>query len=168
LNTGLGGARANGDIFIGGISANGRIVALTSIASNLVPDDTNGEQDVFVRDLRTRRTTRVSVGQDGAQADGGSGFASLSGDGRYVAFDSNATNLVPGDTNGTQDVFVHDRRTGRMKRVSVTAGGDQADRGGQDPELSADGRFVAFHSDATNLVPRDTNGVFDVFVATHR
>jgi Tol biopolymer transport system component len=168
LSVGAGGARADGDVFVGGISSDGRFVSLTSTATNLVRGDTNGEQDVFVRDRRTGRTARVSVGAGGAQANGGSGLASLSADGRFVAFDSNATNLVRGDTNGAPDVFVRDRRTGRTTRASVARSGAQADRGGQTPALSPDGRFVAFHSDATNLVRGDTNGVFDVFVATTR
>ena len=90
----------------------------------------------------------------------------ISADGRFVAFSSDATNLVPGDTNGTADVFVRDRQTGTTRRVSVGPGGAQGNGDSVDPALSADGRFVAFESDATNLVPGDTNGVDDVFVRT--
>jgi Tol biopolymer transport system component len=147
----------------------GRFVVLTSIASNLVPDDTNGEQDVFVRDRQTGRTTRVSVGAGGAQGNAGSIGAGISADGRYVTFDSNATNLVPGDTNDLGDVFVHDRQTSRTTRVSVTARGAQAAGGNSaNPAISADGRHVAFNSHAANLVRRDTNAAFDIFVATRR
>ena len=110
-------------------------------------------------------TTRVSVASDGTQgsADGGSGIA-LSSDGRFVAFSSAAPTLVPGDTNGVWDVFVHDRETGTTIRVSVPTGGGQADGASSNPALSSDGRFVAFQSSAPNLVPGDTNGVEDVFV----
>jgi Tol biopolymer transport system component len=169
LSVGIGGKRANGDVSIAGISLHGRFVVLTSIASNLVPDDTNGEQDVFVHDRQTGRTTRVSVGAGGAQGNAGSIGAGISADGRYVTFDSNATNLVPGDTNDLGDVFVHDRQTSRTTRVSVTARGAQAAGGNSaNPAISADGRHVAFNSHAANLVRRDTNAAFDIFVATRR
>src|SRR4051794_40288023 len=120
-----------------------------------------------------RVTERVSVGADGRQADGYSYAAGISADGRHVAFVSSATNLVPGDTNGEScgtvlnpscpDVFVHDRATGRTERVSVGPGGRQADGPSYDPGVSAGGRVV-FESDATNLVPGDTNRADDVFV----
>jgi Tol biopolymer transport system component len=169
LSVGIGGKRANGDVSIAGISLHGRFVVLTSIASNLVPDDTNGEQDVFVRDRQTGRTTRVSVGAGGAQGNAGSIGAGISADGRYVTFDSNATNLVPGDTNDLGDVFVHDRQTSRTTRVSVTARGAQAAGGNSaNPAISADGQHVAFNSHAANLARRDTNAAFDIFVATRR
>ena len=90
----------------------------------------------------------------------------ISADGRFVAFDSEATNLVPGDTNDASDVFVRDRQTGTTRRVSVSSGGAQGNGASFDPAISADGRFVAFNSDATNLVPGDTNGAADVFVRT--
>src|SRR5689334_4894228 len=110
------------------ISADGRYVAFESDATNLVPGDTNGHEDVFVRDRQAGTTERVSVGQGGAQANGDSGFAGLaiSGDGRFVAFASDASNLVKGDTNGATDVFVHDRQAGTTERVSVGQGGVQA------------------------------------------
>jgi Tol biopolymer transport system component len=168
LSVGMGGARANGNVFVEGISADGRLVALTSTANNLVPGDTNGALDIFVRDLRSGSTTPVSVGPDGAQANGHSLGASLSADGQYVAFVSLASNLVLGDTNDTDDVFVHDRRMGRTTRVSVARSGAHGDFNSENPAISADGRFVAFDSAATNLVRGDTNGVFDVFVATTR
>jgi Tol biopolymer transport system component len=146
------------------LSADGRFVAFGSDATNLVPGDTNGEADVFVHDRRTRKTERVSVGPGGGQGNGESFSPSLSADGRFVAFQSYATNLVPGDTNNTSDVFVRDRRTSTTERVSVGPGGVQADGTSFDTELSADGRFVAFASDASNLVSDDTNGMNDVFV----
>ena len=204
------------------ISADGRFVAFDSVASNLVPGDTNGSGDVFVHDRQTGTTRRVSVGPGGVQGNGdsfhpgdlggravrrlqlgchqpgagrhqrlsdvfvrdrqtgttrrvslgpggvqGNDYSfnpSISADGRFVAFESDATNFVPGDTNGFSDVFVHDRKTGTTRRVSVGPGGVQGNEGSYLPSISADGRFVAFESDATNLVPGDTNGVADVFV----
>ena len=150
------------------ISADGRFVAFASSASNLVAGDTNNQEDVFVRDRWTGRTERVSVGRDGSQGDSGSAAPSLSADGRFVAFASFATNLVPNDTNGEQDGFIHDRRTGKTTRVSVATGGAEANGFNGAPKLSADGRLVAFDSGATNLVPGDTNLVTDVFVHIRR
>lgn len=146
------------------ISSDGRFVVFQSFASNLVPGDTNGRPDIFVRDRQDGKTTRVSVSSTGVQADNLSGSASISGDGRFVAFDSYATNLVSGDTNRSRDVFVHDRSTGRTSRVSVDSKGVEARGGSWSPCLSADGRFVAFVSYATNLVAADTNKFEDIFV----
>ena len=168
LSIGIDGAKANDDVFAGGISANGRFVALTSTATNLVPGDTNGEQDVFVRDLATGDTRRVSIGPQGVQADGGSGIASLSADGRYVAFDSGAANLVARDTNDDLDVFVHDRQLGLTRRISLGRNGAEGNSTSQHGAISADGQFVTLFSRATNLIRGDTNGVVDVFVATTR
>jgi|GEM_PF-1585857 len=159
-----GGTQGNGDSGCPSISADGRYVAFQSYASNLVPGDTNGTWDVFVHDRLTGQTTRVSVASDGTQGNGDSECPSISADGRYVAFASLASNLVPGDTNGTWDVFVHDRLTGQTTRVSVASGGAQGNSGSWCPSISADGRYVAFQSYASNLVPGDTNGVLDVFV----
>ncbi len=147
------------------ISADGRFVVFQSDATNLVAGDTNGASDVFVHDRQTGTTTRVSVDSAGHEATGlypASGDPAISADGRFVAFDSNATNLVAGDTNSAYDIFVHDRQTGTTTRVSVDSAGNQAN--GYDPSLSADGRFVAFTSGASNLVAGDTNGASDVFV----
>ena len=111
-------------------------------------------------------TTRVSVAGDSTQANSESGSAEISADGRYVAFESAASNLVPGDTNNSSDVFVHDRNTGGMERVSVAGDGTQANGtiGSSWPAISADGRYVAYQSAASNLVSGDTNGQDDVFV----
>ena len=162
------GAEANGASFAPAISADGRFVAFPSEATNLVPGDTNGVTDVFVRDRLTGTTERVSVSSAGAEANGTSFTPAISADGRFVAFSSDATNLVGRDTNGAVDVFVHDRVTGATKRVSVSSTGAQANddsfAGFFAPAVSADGRFVAFSSDATNLVPGDTNDQTDVFV----
>jgi Tol biopolymer transport system component len=143
------------------ISADGRYVAFESEASNLVPGDTNGDPDVFVHDRQAGVTERVSVDSSGNQGMGWSFHPAISADGRYVAFDSWAGNLVPGDTNGRGDVFVHDRQTGITERVSVDSSGNEGNRNSWDPAISADGRYVAFASDASNLVPGDTNNFCD-------
>jgi Tol biopolymer transport system component len=158
------GAQGDGQSFLAAISADGRYVAFDSEATNLVPGDTNGFQDVFVRDVVTGRTRRVSVGSGGAQGNAASLYPAISGDGRYVAFTALASNLVPGDINGSQDVFVRDVVTGQTRRVSVSSSGDPGDAASFNPAISGDGRYVAFSSAAVNLVRRDTNGSWDVFV----
>ena len=162
------GIQANGKSSNGSsiatISADGRFVAFDSWATNLVAGDTNELRDVFVHDRQTGTTERVSVASDGTQANGGGGWPAISADGRFVAFYSGASNLVPGDTNGWEDAFVHDRQTGITERVSVASDGTQGNSWSKSPAISADGRIVAFISDATNLVPGDTNGVDDIFV----
>jgi Tol biopolymer transport system component len=165
VSVGPGGIEGNGDLGgRGAISATGRFVAFFSEATNLVPGDTNGTFDVFVHDTATGMTRRASVGHGGAQADGFSGSPALSGSGRFVVFDSDATNLVPGDNNGSVDVFVHDLELGKTTGVSVGPGIVDGDDQSRDAAISADGRFVAFGSPATNFVQGDTNGAFDVFV----
>ena len=146
------------------ISADGRSVAFSTRADNLVPGDTNGHFDVFVHDRWAGTTERVSVSSSGQQGNEFCQVTSISPDGRFVGFYSSATNLVPGDTNGFFDCFVHDRATGQTERVSVGPGGVQGDGDSMAPLLNADGRYVAFGSHATNLVPGDTNGVADIFV----
>jgi Tol biopolymer transport system component len=158
------GAQASSLSLAASISSEGHIVAFESYAGNLVSGDTNHSVDVFVHDLLTGTTTRASVDSAGAQGDNLSTEASISPDGRCVAFVSFATNLVSGDTNGWGDAFVHDLETGATTRVSVDSGGTQADSGSSFPTLSSDGRFVTFSSPASNLVPGDTNGQYDVFV----
>jgi Tol biopolymer transport system component len=146
------------------ISADGRYVAFTSDATNLVPGDTNDGEDVFVHDRQTGQTVRISVASDGRQGHLGYDQPSISADGRYVAFDSFATDLVPGDTNSKCDVFVHDRQTGEKVRISVASDGGQGNLSAGQPSISADGRYVAFQSRASNLVPGDTNSKNDVFL----
>ena len=161
------GTQGNGESEFPSISATGRYVAFFSLASNLVSGDTNFASDIFVHDRKTGQTTRVSVASDGTQANEGSGLLSLSANGRYVAFEAVASNLVSGDTNNSQDIFVHDRKTGQTTRVTVASDGTEGNGSSFDPfpfSISATGRFVAFASDATNLVSGDTNGVTDIFV----
>lgn len=162
------GTQGNDYSYDPSISANGRFVAFWSWASNLVTGDTNGLPDVFLQDRLTGQTTRVSVDSSGDQADYGGSYASISADGRFVAFVSDATNLVADDTNGFRDVFVHDRQTGETTRVSISSSGTQGNNSSSGPSISADGRFLGFESIATNLVTGDTNGHFDVFLHDRR
>ena len=158
------GTQANGDSGDPAMSSDGRYVAFWSVASNLVAGDTNGYADIFVRDRQLGVTTRVSVASDGAQGDGISTRPAISGDGRYVTFASTASNLVSGDTNGVSDLFVHDRLTGATQRVSMAFDGSQANADSGESAMTADGRYIAFTSYASNLVANDTNGGWDIFV----
>ncbi len=205
------------------ISSDGRFVVYESYASNLVENDTNDSWDIFVYEIETGVTKRVSVASDGSQADGYSEDASISGDGRfvvfassadnladapgvnwykdiylhdcqtgqteiisvnaegirandgcsspvisadgrYIAYESYADNLVEGDTNDVADIFLYDRITGETKRISVASDGTEANDSSGDPAISGDGRYIAYMSNATNLVDQDTNGCFDVFL----
>jgi Tol biopolymer transport system component len=139
-------------------------VAFASYARNLVAGDTNGQSDIFVYDRATSQIERVSVASDGTQSNDTSWAPAISADGRYVAFVSHASNLVNGDTNGDEDVFVHDRITRQTERVSVSSSGTQGNDVSLDPAISADGRYVAFYSDADNLVSNDQSTWSDVFV----
>jgi Tol biopolymer transport system component len=146
------------------ISADGRYVAFYSSASDLVAGDGNGFQDVFVRDLVAGTTVRASVDSGDGDPDSASGAPSISADARYVAFDSSASDLVPGDGNGSLDVFVRDLMAGATVRAAVdTEGGDPNGRS-FDPSISADGRYVAFYSSASNLVDGDGTDFYDIFV----
>jgi Tol biopolymer transport system component len=168
VSVGPGGQQANNNSFVPAISADGRFVAFTSSASNLVAGDTNDTDDVFVRDRMAQVTRRVSVGPGGQQANDGSSRPAISAHGRFVAFRSRASNLVAGDTNGTDDVFVRDRKAHVTRRVSVGPAGQQANSSSFQPAISAHGRFVAFDSFASNLVAGDTNNNYDVFVRDRR
>ncbi|GAA1218160.1 hypothetical protein GCM10009665_05090 [Kitasatospora nipponensis] len=140
------GAQPDGFSSPGAISANGRYVVFTSSAGNLVPGTTQGVDNIYLRDLRTRHTELISVGTGGAPQVGGSAQPSISADGRYVAFNSNRSDLVPGDTNQASDAFVRDRRTGSTVRVSVHSDGTQGAAGSFWPSISADGSRVVFVS----------------------
>jgi len=158
------GQQANNRSHEPSISADGRYVAFYSYANNLVSGDTNGFADVFVRDNLLQSTSRVSISSAGVQATDDCTKPSISADGRWVCFQSNAGNLVNGDTNGVGDVFVHDRATGTTERVSIDSNNLQADNASVNARLSADGRFVVFQSAANNLIGADTNGSDDVFI----
>ncbi|MBT2384620.1 PD40 domain-containing protein [Streptomyces sp. ISL-11] len=157
-----GPAAADGPI---GLSPDGRFALYSSTSAGVVEGDTNGKADAFAKDLRTGVTRRLSLAADGSQANGGShSGAVMSADNRRVFFTSDATNLVPGDTNGVGDAFVRDLRTGTVERLSVATGGTQADGTTYGVGIDVRGRTAVFDSAAANLVPGDTNGVTDVFV----
>ena len=158
------GDLANGDSSSASVSADGRYVAFESDATNLVQGDMNALGDVFVHDMVSGATVLVSVRSNGVVGDASSGGPFISANGRYVGFESDATNLVPGDTNGQADVFLHDMVTGKTSRVSVRSNGVQANGASREPSLSTNGQYIAFTSSATNLAGADTNGQGDVFV----
>lgn len=158
------GSQANHESRYQSISSDGRFIAFQSRATNLVFSDTNGNWDVFIRDLQTNETTRVSLGSLGVQANGACGGPSISSDGRLIAFESSATNLVDNDTNGFIDVFVRDLLTNETTIVSISSSGIQGNNISLYSSISGNGRYVAFISDASNLVQGDTNGRPDVFV----
>ncbi len=148
------------------ISADGRYVTYYSAASDLVAGDTNNLKDVFVYDRVTETTERISKSTAGTQANGESGFtqAAISANGRYVAFESQATNLVGTDTNGHTDIFVRDRQLGTTQLVSVSSSGAQSNADAQEPAISDDGQKIAFASVASNLKANDANDASDIFI----
>ncbi len=156
--------QANDQSYFPRISGDGRFITFQSLARNLVSGDTNGVNDIFVKDLHSGELTLVSVTDRGVRANGESFFPSISGDGHLVAFQSAATNLVAGDTNNQSDIFLKDLRSGELTRVSTTASGGQGQGMSHSVALSEDGSTAAFVSRASNLVPGDTNGVPDIFV----
>ena len=150
----------------GAISGDGWHVAFYSNNNSFVAGDTNAGADVFVRDLVASTTTRVSVRSDGSQTTAGNslfGKASLSFDGRYVTFDILANDLFPGDSGGG-DVVLHDRATAVTTQVSTTSTGGAGNGSSMRPEISTNGRFIAFESESSNLIPSDTNNGADIFV----
>ncbi len=165
VSVALDGGEADDRSSAPSVSGDGRYVAFASMASNLVFSDTNGVEDVFLRDIVEDATIRVSVGLKGAETDGVSTGSTISGDGRYIAFMSTATNLVLSDTNGAADAFVFHRDTGEITRVSVSSAGAQADSGITDGGLciSSVGPVVVFASDSDDLVEYDTNRGLDFF-----
>lgn len=158
------GVESNGASTDPAISADGRFVVFTSAASNLVSNDANNRSDVFLHDLQTATTTRISLDSSGNEGNGDSGRPDISADGRFVAYHGTSSNLAPQDTNTTQDVYVTDRLSGITNCVSVDPGFVSGNGFSGNPALSANGRYVAFHSLASNLVTGDTNGVVDVFL----
>ncbi len=148
-----GGTQGNGESDTPVISADGRYIAYESYASNLVSGDTNDAQDIFLFDRDTNITIRVSVASDGTEANDHSFYPNISSDGQVIAFQSAASNLVAGDTNGKRDIFVHTHATGTTERVSISTDGDESNGENLHPSLSVDGRYVAFTSTADNLLP---------------
>lgn len=158
------GTQSNGESYYASISGDGRYVSFGSAATNLVDGDTNGSSDIFLRDRLANTTTRVSLDSAGIEGNGGSFDPAISSDGISVAFRSVATNLVSGDTNAAEDVFLRDRQADTTDRVSTAIDGAQGNGASAAPAVSGSGRYVAFESVATNLVPGDINGYPDVFV----
>ncbi|MGH2787900.1 MAG: TolB family protein [Actinomycetota bacterium] len=151
------------------ISADGRYVAFWSYRDDLVAGGRNDSprnprSDVFVHDTHTGKTSHVSVASNGSLGNRDNFEPSIGADGRYVAFSSLSSNLVAADTNGQYDVFVHDTHTGTTTRVSVASDGTPGNDASGNPSISADGRYVVFSSNSSNLVVGDTNRRRDVFV----
>ncbi|MDH5219110.1 MAG: hypothetical protein OEX19_15510, partial [Gammaproteobacteria bacterium] len=154
----------NGSSDQASISGNGQVIAFVSVATNLIANDTNGVSDIFVKDLQSGSIERISVSTGGLQANAGSIKPSISADGRYVAFASAASNLVSGDTNGQYDIYVHDRQLRTTRLVSLNNNGVIGDKKSDQPTISDDGRYIAFHSFSTNLDTSITTRSFNIFV----
>lgn len=158
------GTQANGSSSSGSISGNGNYVVYASFADNLVAGDTNKQRDIFLYDRIAKTTQLVSVASNGTQANGLSLFSAIDDDGKYVAYESTATNLVSGDTNGLTDIFLFDTTNKTTTRINVAADGTQANGVSTLGSISDDGNLISFTSEASNLVAGDTNGKSDVFV----
>jgi hypothetical protein len=148
--------------------ANNGSVVFPSFASNLVNNDTNAVWDVFVRNIKTKKTRRVSLSSAGTKTNNHSGVffgpSQISANGKRIVFDSQATNLVAGDSNAAVDVFLHDRSNQTTRRVSLRFDGTQGNGTAFVSDMASSGRFVSFLSNSTNLVGGDGNGTYDVFV----
>ena len=158
------GIQANGGSSNPSASENGQFVVFESSADNLVNNDTNGDRDIFVLDRTTGMIEKVSNSSTGAQGNRNSYEPAISGDGRYITFESFANNLVIDDSNELQDIFVHDRNTRLTQRVSISSLGEQGDSSSFEPSISHNGQFIVFHSYAANLVESDSNNDIDIFV----
>lgn len=159
-----GGVQANGNSDFSSVSNAGRYVSFSSLGTNLVAGDTNARRDVFIRDRVAGTTSRGSVTSAGAQTNGDSIYPSISSDGLYVAFESQATNIVAGDTNARSDVFVLDRPNSKVSLVSIDTGGGIGNNTSSSPQISGNGRYVLFYSSASDLISGDSNGSADIFV----
>jgi hypothetical protein len=168
-----GGNEGDNYSYFGGMASDGSFVTFYSAATNLVPNDFNGKLDVFLHDLNSGITSRISTDPSGGDGNGDSELPRISADGRFVVYRSAANNLVANDTNGFEDVFVFDRATGVSDRVSVDSSGAEGNANSLDSvaagvstygAISKDGSIVVFDSEATNLVANDTNGFTDVFI----
>lgn len=165
ISSGVGGVQTNGSSQYASISADGLHVGFESTATNLVTGDTNGSSDIFLFSIPTNTTSRVSVGLGNTQPNGHSYRPSVSQDGRYIGFESLATNLISGDSNGFRDVFLYDAQTNATRRGSVTTSGGQTNNDSFDPSVTRDGIVLAFESPATNIVSNDVNNSPDAFIA---
>jgi Tol biopolymer transport system component len=157
------GEKALGDSTHATLSGNGRYVAFESFATNLVANDENSSEDIFLRDLEAKKTKRISVRSNGDEAEGSSEAPEFSDNGRYVTFESGAANLVSGDGEAV-DIFLRNLETKKTKRVSAAMDGSEPNNNSYEPSISSDGRWVAFYSDASDLVPDDTLGFGDIFM----
>lgn len=157
------GVEGNSDSEWSAITRNSRYVFFGSVASNLVPDDSNDSYDIFRKDLKTGKVLRVSTDAQGEEGNAESYEPAITPNGRYVAFGSDASNLVAGDNNDAQDIFRKDIKTGKIRRVSTDSEGVGGDSGSWWSAITPNGRFVVFGSAATNLVPGDSNGSYDIF-----
>ena len=166
VSTDSSGNGANGESYNPVISADGRYVVFDSSASNLVAGDTNGVNDIFIKDTTTGVTERLSVDTAGNEGNASSLRPDISADGRFVVFDSMADDLVANDTNIASDIFIRDTLDDTTSRLSVDTAGNQSSNGDGSfrPRISADGRYVIYSSNATNLVAADTNAVRDIFM----
>lgn len=158
------GDEGRGDSIEPSISDSGRWVAFHSYADDLIADDSNGHEDVFVKDRDTPAIELISINTSGFPGNDDSVQAALSGNGQVVAFRSKASDLVAGDNNDRWDIFVRDRSAGTTQRVSVSNTAIEGNNNSTDPDLSDDGRFVVFASLASNLVSDDSNNRADIFV----
>ncbi|MEL7228481.1 MAG: hypothetical protein AAGK38_01040 [Pseudomonadota bacterium] len=158
------GGRANADAVEPDISADGRLIVFESQASDYVAGDTNGLRDIFLHDTETGTTTIISKAADGTSNSAGGRHPEISADGQFIVFESSSNNLVDNDTNIKRDIFLHNRITGETTLVSKATDGTQGNGGSFSATISADGKFIAYSSDATNLVANDTNGSRDVFL----
>ena len=163
VSAALDGTVGDWDSYQPDISADGNIVVFTSAAGDLTLQDP-GQWAIFARDMTTGVTELINVGVGGADPDSSAGAPSVSADGRFVVYTSNASNLVPGDVNGKQDIFLHDRQTGATDLISISTLGVQANSECWDPAVSADGRYVVFNTIASSLVAGDTNIYPDIFL----
>jgi Tol biopolymer transport system component len=157
------GTQANGYSHRPMVSSDGSTIVYESSASNLVPGDTNERTDVFAYDMATGVTSLVSVDSAGNQANEPSWNPAVSGDGSIIVYNSYSSNLVAGDSNGFEDVFMFDATTELTSRVSVDSSGTQGNHHSYYPAVSSDGSTIVYRSRASNLVPGDTNGETDVF-----
>lgn len=156
----------DGSSLLPSISADGLFVAFVSLATNIDPADDGPLNDIFIRDLTTNTTTIASVHSSGAQAGNGCNFPRLSGDGRLVTWQSPSPSLVNGDSNGptTEDIFLHDTQTGLTSRVSVATYDSELNGKSLRPNISRDGRYVVFYTEATNAADDDSNGTSDFYM----
>lgn len=161
---GLAGTEPNGNIIPGVFSEDGRYFSFVSTASNLVANDVNGVQDAFLHDLQTSTTERISIATGGAEANDASRFPFVSADGRFVVFDSLASNLVAPDSNLFYDIYLRDRQLGTTVRISTGLGSAPTNGDSLAAALSSDARYIAYASAANNLVSGDSNAQDDIFV----